>query len=353
VHVSIVNWVEQPDSPPEQFLLDGQEVAGITPELRPIGESAAGAERLSANAGRSFQGPIPVGGGFILTNAEAQALLARGEADYEVVVRPYLDSEDIADNPEQSPSRWIIDFGLLALEEAMGYPAALKIVRARVKPERDNNRDKGFRQYWWRFGRPRVEMRQALSGLGRYIAGVRHGKRAVFTWCEPRWLASDATVVFAFEDDYAFGILSSAAHRAWAWARSSTLKGDIRYTPTTVFETFPWPDPITDDQREQIAAAARQVVERRQGISLYVENGIGLTDLYNRLEEGAYDLLRDEHRNLDEAVAAAYGWPKSISQDSTELVRHILALNEEIASGVRKYNPFGTPASGGEEPRLL
>jgi hypothetical protein len=347
VHVSLVNWIKTPTSPPGAFVLDGEPVDGITPELRTPGHSTGAVATLSANKGRCFQGPIPASDGFIIATGEAETLLGRTDADYRQVVRPYLTTDDITEDPKQEGRRWIIDFGTSSLEAAMRYPAALAIVRERVKPGREGNRDKGFRDMWWRFGRPRIEMRTALRGLSRYIAGVRHGKRLLFTWCQPWTMASDATNVFAFEDDYAMGILSSSAHGGWAWSRSSTIKGDLRYTPSTVFEGFPWPYPITDEQRERIAGASRKAIGRRQEIC--AEDSFGLTALYNLVDEGAYTDLKALHNELDEAVVAAYEWPKALAHDSDEIVQRLLGLNREIAAGTRKYDPFGTQATAAAE----
>jgi hypothetical protein len=345
VDVSLVNWIKSPTSPPTAFVLDGVTVDGITPELRTPERSTGIVAKLVANKNRCFQGPIPDGEGFIITEALANKLLARSEANYREVVRPYLTTDDLTEDPKQEARRYIIDFAQLPLEAAMRYPGALEIVRWQVKPERDHNRDQRFRELWWQFGRPRVEMRKALDGSERYIAGVRHGKRLLLAWCQPWTLASDATNVFAFEDDYAMGVLSSYTHGAWARSRSSTLEDRLRYTPSTVFEPFPWPYPISDVLRETVAAASRNVITRRQQIC--AENSIGLTELYNLVDEGAYTDLKSMHRQLDVAVASAYGWPKAVAQDSDEIVRRLLGLNREIAVGTRKYEPFGAMADTG------
>ncbi len=345
VHVSLVNWIKEPPAPPTRFVLDGEEVSGITAELVTPERSTASAVRLDANRGRCFQGPIPVGDGFILTAEEAEALLARDDADYRDVVRPYLTGEDIADDPQQRPGRWIIDFARRPLEEAMRYPAALAIVRERVKPVRDTNRDRGFRELWWRFGRPRGAMRSATQDLPGFLVAPRVAKRLLITWVTDRALPSDATNVFAFEDDYAFGILSSSAHRAWAWVRASTLKGDLRYTPTSVFETFPWP-PLDDQHRTAVATEGADLLDLRS--RLCRDEGIGLTELYNRRDDGAYTDLRDAHRSLDRAVVAAYGWPLAIAQDDDELVARLLARNRAIADGA-PYEPF-PPRAGTSTP---
>ena len=335
VNVSIVNWIKEPSGPQHGFVLDGVQVPGITAALRPAGLDVSAAKRLPQNRGRSFQGPQAVGAGFILPRDEAEELLARSEADYSTVVRPYLTGEDIAEDPEQQPSRHIIDFGLRRLEEATAYPAALAIVRDRVKPFRDGNRRRARREKWWLLGELVPAMRAALEPLDRYIGGTRVGKRILFCWCEPWTLASDATNAFAFNDEYAMGVVNSMIHHEWARAQSSTLRVDIRYTPTTAFGTFPWPQP-TPEQRDEIAELSRALVARRQEICLQ----IGLTKLYNEVDEGAYRDLRDLHGRLDEAVAAGYGWPKSAAHDAEDSNRRLLELNQAIAAGKIAYEPF-------------
>ena len=338
VHVSLVNWVNTPSEPPTEFVLDNQLVSGITAELRPPELSTGDAPALPANKGRCFQGMTPVGEGFILSDVEAKTLLVATDADYRDVVRPYLIGEDIADHPEQRPGRWIIDFGHRPLELAMKYPAAIKIVRERVKPVRETNRDRFRRENWWRFGRPYTAVRDALSGLPRYIGAGRVGKRLLLTWCDAWTCPSDLVYVFAFDDDYSMGVLSSFTHSAFARSQSSTLEDRLRYTPTSAFLPFPWPYPVTDEQRERVAEASRRMIARRREIC--AEEQIGLTRLYNLVDDGAYADLRKLHRDLDEAVAACYGWPKSIAQDKDEISRRLMALNAEIVAGRRPYDPF-------------
>jgi hypothetical protein len=347
VHVSLVNWIKKPSSPPAEFILDGQPVDGITAELRTPERSTGDVPELPASKKRCFQGPIPAAEGFVLPRSEAEALLARADARYRDVVRPYLDTGDITDDPGQQPRRWIIDFARMPLEAAKKYPAALDIVRDRVKPVRETNNRAAYRKYWWQFAEARRDMRLAVRGLKRYIAGVRHGKRLLVVWCEPWTLASDATNIFAFEDDYAMGVLSSGAHGAWAWSRSSTIKGDLRYTPSSVFATFPWPYPVEGGQQERIATLGQSIIERRQVICAGEE--IGLTALYNLVEEGAYQDLKALHGKLDEAVAEAYGWPKTVARDDDEMVRRLVKLNREISAGRQQYDPFGAQAAAMDE----
>ena len=162
-----------------------------------------------------------------------------------------------------------------------------------------------------------------------------------FAWADASWCPSNLVGVFAFDDDYSMGILLSRAHDAWAWAQSSTLETRLRYTPSSVFETFPWPDPVTDEQRERVADASRQLLARRTEICTTEQ--IGLTKLYNAVDEGAWTDLKALHKELDEAVIDCYGWPKAVAQDAAELVRLLTERNREIVEDGRPYDPFGTP----------
>ena len=338
VHVSIVNWVKSPSLTPAEFTLDGSPATAINASLRDEDPLAWTPQPLAANKSRCFEGPSPKAKGLIIDESTARSLLAADAANVDVV-RPYLTASDITDSPTQSPSRWAIDFGLRPLEKCLPYKAVLDIVRRDVKPERDKTNDRSTRERWWLFGRPRVDMRDALRGLPRYAAVAGHAKRLDVAWSDQQTLASNATNVFAFDDDYSMGVLLSKTHDAWAWHRSSTLKGDLRYTPTSVFTTFPWPDPVTPTQREAVAELSRAVVERRQQIC--AAEGFGLTKLYNLVDDGAYADLKKLHKQLDEAVAACYGWPKAVAQDPREIVQRLTQLNKEITEGARSYEPFG------------
>lgn len=345
VHVSLVNWVKDPAHPPTARILDGVEVHEISPSLTPA--AAAEVAILQANGGRSFQGPIPGDDGYILTRQEAVELLKRQDADYARVVKPYVIGRDLTSEPGAQPSRWVIDFGRMGLEEAASCPAALETLRERVKPEKDRNRSADIRERWWQFTRPRGPMRAALAGLDRYIAGTATGKRLLFAWVDSDVCPSNAVNVFAFDDDYAMGILCSSIHETWARARSSTLEDRLRYTPTSVFATFPWPTP--DDQtRDMIAAWSKKLIELRDRLS--IEREVGLTELYNECDEGAHQALRDLHEQLDRAVALAYGWPASILAEPAAIAARLADLNAEIAAGERDYSPF-PPLTPAEEPQ--
>jgi hypothetical protein len=338
VEVSLVNWVKDPDTAPSTFSLDGELLEEpISPSLRPLSRSVDLATGLMANARHAFIGPVINGKGFLLGEDEAKELLARG-AQWKDVIRPYLVGEDILSRPDHGPGRWVIDFGFLPLEDCERlYPEALATVREKVKPDRDKNRDNHYRKYWWQFARPIREMRDELQGLSRYLAAPAQGKRIIFAWQEPWTCPSNLTVVFAFADDYAMGVLTSRAHSLWTRTRGSTLRLDLRYTPSTVFMSFPWPDREPASE-EAIGVAAKGLIAHRD--RLCVDREVGLTQLYNELDEGAHRELRDLHRELDLAVADAYGWPRRAADDDDEIVRLLLERNLAIGNREVDYAPF-------------
>lgn len=335
VNVSIVNWVKEPGGGAGVARLNGVEVDAISPSLTPAADDVASAVPLSPNRGFAFQGPIPVGEGFVLAADEATSILNRSDADYSQVVRPYLTSQDIAEDPNQQPTRWVIDFASMPLEDAERWPAAVQILRQRVKPFREKNRDRRFREKWWLFGRPRGAMRKAIATLPRYVAGTRHGVHLHFCWCDPSTMASDATNVFAFSDDFAIGVLCSSIHSRWAWMQSSTIRQDIRYTPGSAFDTFVWPAAMPE-ARLGIAEASRAVFAERAQICN--ATGLGLTALHRRVEDGMYSRLADLQRELDVSVAAAYGWSTGVIESTVESNALLLALNQEVASGSISYS---------------
>lgn len=331
VFVSLTNWIKNPPSPVSEFHLDGVPVEAINSKLK-LGPTLPEPFKLPPNKGKSFIGCQPTGDGFLVDEETAAALIAAGERD---VVRRYITSDNITEVIEAQPSRWIIDFGTMPLEVAMKYPKSLAVLRRDVKPDRDD--DPELRKIWWKFWRPRPAMRDAIASMPRFLVSTLTGKRLFFSWAESSWCPSNLVGVFAFDDDYSIGILASTAFDAWVWNESSTMKDDLRFTPSTAFETYPWPSP-TAEEKQAVAEAARILIERRQKISRTEK--IGLTVLYNRVDDGAYADLAQLHKHLDSVVADCYHWPRKIAQDRFELLQRLGTLNQQIGQGSGQYDPF-------------
>ena len=335
VHVSIICWISNPAVEVTRFVLDGREVEGITPSLK-AGTRHRSANKLKPNEGIVYVGFFPNGMGFILENTEAQQLLSRTDADYSKVVFPFMTGADTVQTKNQSASRWTIDFGTLSLEEASRYPAALSIVREKVKPIRDNIGRRAQREMWWQFEGKRLGLTSILPQLNRMAVSSQVGKRVMLIWSNTNTRPSHTCNVFAFEDDFHFGVCSSSIHDLWVRANSSTLKGDLRYTPSTAFETFPFPNPSLK-QKDQISAATIRIVEQRKLACEQLSKG--LTKVYNLMDDGGFVELKAAHRELDLAVADAYGWDSIMLDDSARLLDALFDLNAQSAVDPN-YAPF-------------
>ncbi len=315
VHISIVCF----DNGDETVrTLDERSVETIHSNLTSNGDLTQ-AHRLAENSGICFAGEKKHGS-FEINRETADGMLSQanphGKPNSDVV-KPWLIGRDINQN---SSNRWIIDFGVdMQEEDAALYEAPFEYIRFRVKPERDNHRDARLRQYWWLHGRPRIEMRQALAGLGRYIATSQVSKHRVFSFVDGQVLPDATLIVFARDDDYFFGILHSRIHEVWALAMGTQLESRPRYIISACFETFPFPEP-DNAQRAAIAEAAARLNERRENV-LKGNPKETLTKLYNKRPAW----LANAHAVLDAAVAAAYGWPADL--DDAAILERLLALN--------------------------
>ena len=218
-------------------------------------------------------------------------------------------------------------------------------------------------------------MRRTLSQYGRYLARALVAKHQFYVWVVTEILPANLVIVFGRDDDYFFGVVQSRIHAAWASVKGTQLRereSGFRYTPTTCFETFPFPKP-SDSQLQEIGKAANALDQLRSNWlnppewtttevlefpgstdgpwAKYIykpnKDGIGtvryprtvaknadcaeklkqqtLTNLYN--ERPTW--LDNAHKKLDAAVCDAYGWPTGISDE--EILEKLLALNLERA----------------------
>ena len=312
--------------------LDGVSVSQIYANLRSGETDVTKARRLRGNLDIAFQGPVKVGK-FDISASQAREMLRSPNPDGSSnrdVVQPWVNGRDIA---ARSRSRWIINFYQMPIEEASLYELPFEYVKKVVKPDRDKNNSRQRRTYWWRLGASGEELHNAMQPLDRYIVTPRVSKHRLFVWISADTLPDSAVVAIARDDDYFFGVLHSRAHELWARSQGTQLReveSGFRYTPTTTFETFPFPHP-TAEQRAEIADAAERLDTLRQGWLNPAENTVSPSDLKRRTLTNLYNArptwLHIAHKNLDDAVFAAYGWPPDLSDG--EIIARLLALNLE------------------------
>jgi type II restriction/modification system DNA methylase subunit YeeA len=367
VRVSIIGFDKGSE---KTHQLDGKIVDSIFPDLSSTLDLSQTAH-LKENEGFSFMGVTPAGP-FEIDGSTARkwfdlensTKLSNGD-----VVRPYFNGMDIT---RRVRDIWIVDFGVdRSLEEARHYEAPFKHVEENVYPIRQQNNRNSYREKWWLFAESRSGMRIALKPLKRFIGTSMVSKHRFFQWLQPNILPANLVIVIARQDDYFFGVLHSRSHLIWALRQGTSLEDRPRYTPTTTFETYPFPWPPGQEPAEAddprvlaIAEAARQLDQFRTAwlnppatqektISVGEEkrrNNLTLTNLYNALNLYRTDFqgkLKDRtrwaketkgiisleeideldhiHTTLDRAVLAAYGWPPTLTDE--QILERLLALN--------------------------
>lgn len=359
VRVSMVAYGHSPHG----SRLNGKEVETIYPDLtaKAVGGvdlDLTQAKALPENAGLCFQG-LKLGGPFEVEGSIAREWLdlpnphAQPNSD---VLRRWINGMDVVRRPSDA---WLIDFGVGTTEkDAMLYEAPFRNLKQAVA-QVAKRREKAAQGTWWRHQRPRPEMRAALAPLVRWIATPEVAKHRIFAWMDPSMLPSGSVYAIARDDDMAFGVLHSKIHEVWALRQGSRLGvgNDPRYTSTTTFETFPFPEGLTldrpaadtenDPRAIKIAEASRTLVARRdqwlnpdpwvewknESVPGYPRRAVPKPGFEDRLAERTLTSLYNDpedwlvalHDDLDRAVAAAYGWDWPLTED--EILERLLALN--------------------------
>ena len=311
------------------FVLDRKETARITAFLDDS-EGMSDPERLAQNSDLSFQGSIVLGKGFVLEPIQAQNLMRANSKSSEVLFR-YLNGEDLNTSPDQSPSRWIINFADWPREKAEAVsPECFRIVEEKVKPERElNEYSKRARECWWLYERLRPELYKRVAKFQRVLVVAQVSKTVAFAFVTPDKVLDAKLIVFAIEDWGRFAVLQSSFHYNWAWKYCTTMKTDLSYGPTRVFETFPFPPSFASSGETVLEQLGGHYYEHRRELMLKLQ--VGLTKTYNLFHDRELSVelvakeskqpvpvsgsahadllqLRALHVQMDQAVLAAYGW---------------------------------------------
>lgn len=297
------------------YLIDEKPVEGIGAFLKPSNELSEKPERLLINRGKSFIGSQVHGEGFILREDEVNHLFGKNKKNREVVFR-YLNGRDLNTDPNQNPSRWVINFfdwdldrsGVGDIENhpvAADYPEVLEIVRERVKPERDKYNRKAYRERWWRHAEPCMNLYKAIRSQEKVLVKALVSPTWAFAYV-PSGMVYDQKVVVLV--GLPFAVLQSGIHYSWALTFGSTMGSTtLNYTPTDCCETFPFPSVISTDLTELGDNYYKYRAE------LMVCRNEGLTKLYNGFhnqseQDSDIAQLRQFQIAIDNAVAASYGW---------------------------------------------
>jgi len=325
------------------FVLGGEVVEGITSFLEAPSAVAGKPFRLLANADKSFIGSYVLGMGFVLSPEEAQVLLDKAPSNRRVV-RPFLIGEDLNSRPDQTPSRWVINFYDWPLERSSGgswsnasekerkvwltegsvpsdyphevaadFPDCLGIIEARVKPERTRRDSDGefvlrypLYQKWWVYADKRPLLYATIAQNQRVIVVTQTSKFHSFAAVPNGHVYGHKIVVFAAEDFGTLAQLQSSIHTEWVLTFGSSLETRPVYTPSDCFETFPFPPNVPG-----LSEIGFRYHEFRSQFAL--KNSEGLTSIYNRFHDPKNQSpdvlqLRALQIEMDTAVIQAYGW---------------------------------------------
>ena len=367
-------------------VLNGDFVAAINSDLSSQDADLTSALRLPDNRGGCYYTTVKAGS-FDVLGEVARKWLAmpnphqRPNAD---VVKPWMNAMDLT---RRAGDKWVVDFGCeMGVQVAALYEAPFAHVLEHVKPERDKTRRDKYRNVWWQFAEPIPGLRVALKGVPRFVATPAVSKHRLFAWVSSAVVPDHALLAVARADDTTFGILHSRLHELWSLRLGTSLEDRPRYTPTTCFETYPFPEHLTPadtaHQRtepldggaqipaelppavrphaEAIARAAHRLVALRDAwlnppewterVPEVVPLGLASSpypdrliarpgfeaQLAKRTLTNLYNLrpawLAQAHEALDATVAAAYGWADWTAQmPDDETLRRLLALNRARA----------------------
>jgi hypothetical protein len=358
VHVSLIAFDGKSE---DTRALDGRTVKTINANLTASSADLTRAQLLADNRNIAFMGDTKVGPFEIPEDLARSWLPMRnpnGLPNSEVV-RPWANGLELTRDPQHV---WIVDFPPdMLFNDAICYEAPFEYIRKLVQPLRATNKRQVYAERWWVHAEARPAMRAALKNFSRYIATPCVSKHRIFTWLDAEVLPDHQLIVFARDDDFFFGILHSQIHEVWSLAVGTQLRekeSGFRYTPTTCFETFPFPrSPIppcpsqTEAPRETSEAEVVNVdgwLMAKDGLAVYEtprdrisdaacaldkirQEWLGdrsdkkhtLTNLYNARPAW----LQQAHQELDAAVFAAYGWPPELPDE--EILARLLALNQQ------------------------
>ncbi|MFL0806501.1 MAG: hypothetical protein K6L60_04350 [Oceanobacter sp.] len=365
----LLTSLKESDTKTDEIKVDFQNRHGkLFADLK-IGADVASAKPLQANLDLTSMGVMLAGAGFIITDEEYSSRIGRFNEQELARVKGYCNGKDLA---AKSRRARVIDlFGLNEDELVTAVPNLYQLIKDRVYPERSVNRDKGFREKWWLFGRSRPSLREMIAGLPFFLACGETAKHRFFVTLDSHILPDHMVIGFGLDRFDYLGILSSRVHILWALAAGGTLEDRPRYNKSVCFDTFPFPD-LTGLEQATLAARigklAEQIDQHRK-TQQAAHDKLTLTGIYNVLEklrkaeplnakektiydDGLVGILRELHDELDRAVFEAYGWQdlanklvglpgattpypeKSEAQAEAEeeLLKRLVALNHQRAA---------------------
>lgn len=329
--ISEKKWPRGSGTASKRYQLDMRQVAHITSSLSDQVDVSKAAVLSINQTVVTGQGITTGHAGFLLTS-NARAAMVSGEPKSSTVIHPYIVGDDILSGSGKA-SRWLIDFGTTGMLHAQSFSRPFNHLKTIVLPtmiksaEKASSERSASVEKWWQHWRPRAELLATIEKLPRYLACSRVTKRPLFVFICSAVRPGDALQVFGLADDYSFGIMQALPHQKWFVAKSSKLTERLRYTPESVFDTFPWPQSPSTKQIEAVAAAGVKL--RAIRAETITKSAGGLRVIYRTVDLPGKNPLKDAHTALDAAVLAAYNFsPKK------DILGQLLNLNQKMALSI-------------------
>jgi hypothetical protein len=210
----------------------------INPDLS-VGVNIADVQRLESNKGLACPGVQLSGQGFVLTPEELNQFTQQTR---EELIKQYVTGRDLT---QVRRDQFVIDtFGLTESELRKQFPDAYQWLDTRVRPERQQNPREKYAREWWLHSEARARFRKGLENLPRYIGTSRTARHRVFHILDSQVLPETKVLIFALDDLFHFGVLSSRIHVVFANKAGGWLGvgNDSTYNHSDCFDPFPFPD---------------------------------------------------------------------------------------------------------------
>lgn len=353
VNVSIVTWIKGKFQDKKYLYFESKSNELILYEIDFINSSlslstnVASAKVLEANRNPKivFLGQTHGHEGFLLSVEKAHEIIKK-HPNYKEVLKPFLIGYELVAKYKSQPQRYVIDFTFKDINEAASFKELFKRIEEKVLPERTvkakkqedynkeitsknpnaktNKHHINFYNKWWKLSYGREDMLNYLKKIPRYVACARVTQRPIFEFFCKDIHPNDKVIVFAFDDDYSYGIIQSKLHWNWITSKATTLGSGFNYNAASIWDTLPWPQNPTEKQIDEIAKISKTLRDERNKIM--EKNKSSLRDVYRILEKPGKNKLKDVHNDLDKAVIAAYGFDAK-----KDILQQLLDLNKKVA----------------------
>ena len=268
---------------------------------------------LKDNLEIAFSGTYMHGSGFFISNEQRNSLVEKNPNSANII-RKHLGGKDLNTQPNIEGSRWVLDFGEMDLNQAKKFPNAFEIIEKQVQPHRQSINSVGryklpepMPTLFWQYWRTKSKYNSRIRGKFQSVIAIAQvSKTAQVAFVNPEQVLDAKLIVFSSDSYHLFGILTSNIHLVWCFSRCTTMKNDFTYTPSTLFETYPF-----SSESQTITEIAKELDYFRKEIMM--DLNIGLTKLYNLFHDSNNDetqikRLRELHCRLDYIVLKSYGW---------------------------------------------